>query len=284
MEVTRLASKSLSSHPQQLVENISTWDGIGVHNSDNIVIENNHVANNSGKAGIMVFNSSDNIIKDNHIVNNQSRGIGLSGNSNNNTIQSNTITGNPIGIEFLKDDPVYGTFTGGNTQIHFNNIYGNTEWGILNNVEIPVDARLNWWGDASGPSGSVADPETGTLAAGMGDRVSTNVRFDPWLIGSYADPVHQTRLYISKATTTEPIGFRFIGTEPGKEYDSGLVLAPIAWAKDGRVEIFYRGTDDYGHSILFTAFANSRLDFCIGLLVDRTTRTRYIIYDPFGVE
>ena len=35
-----------------------------------------------------------------------------------------------------------------------------------------VDARDNWWGDASGPSGA---------GPGSGDAVTTNVDFNPWL-------------------------------------------------------------------------------------------------------
>ncbi|GAB3020258.1 right-handed parallel beta-helix repeat-containing protein [Natronobiforma cellulositropha] len=44
-----------------------------------------------------------------------------------------------------------------------------------------LNATNNWWGDASGPSGGVEDPVTGTSADGSGDDVGENVLFDPWL-------------------------------------------------------------------------------------------------------
>ena len=44
--------------------------------------------------------------------------------------------------------------------------------GVQNLTGVPVDLTLNWWGDASGPSG---------FGPGSGDWVSANVTFDPWL-------------------------------------------------------------------------------------------------------
>lgn len=46
-------------------------------------------------------------------------------------------------------------------------------WGVNNTTpSTVVDARQNWWGDASGPSGS---------GSGTGSKVSTGVLFDQWL-------------------------------------------------------------------------------------------------------
>ncbi len=49
------------------------------------------------------------------------------------------------------------------------------------NLAQVFDARENWWGDTSGPSGRLADPVTGTVANGSGPTVTVNVLFDRWL-------------------------------------------------------------------------------------------------------
>ena len=63
-------------------------------------------------------------------------------------------------------------------QIHFNNIEGNTEFGIYN--ETPDDwtvyAEENYWGHETGPYHPEQNP------GGEGDGVSDGVIFDPWLL------------------------------------------------------------------------------------------------------
>ena len=54
---------------------------------------------------------------------------------------------------------------------HFNSITGNA-YGLWNETGASVDAALNWWGDASGPS---------DVGPGSGDAVSADVVFSPWL-------------------------------------------------------------------------------------------------------
>ncbi|MCK4580730.1 MAG: right-handed parallel beta-helix repeat-containing protein, partial [Dehalococcoidia bacterium] len=64
--------------------------------------------------------------------------------------------------------------------INFNNIYDNVHGIWAADVDADVDATLNWWGNASGPSGE---------GTGSGDAVSTNVIYSPWLgIGTDANP------------------------------------------------------------------------------------------------
>jgi len=96
--------------------------------------------------------------------------------SENVHVEGNTFTGNYHGI-YVFDTQT--TLTG--ITINFNKIVGNAECGVSNDGGETVDATNNWWGDASGPSGGVADPVTGRIAAGTGDAVSENARFDPWL-------------------------------------------------------------------------------------------------------
>jgi len=61
---------------------------------------------------------------------------------------------------------------------YYNNIIEN--WiGVDNqDPDDTFDATDNWWGDASGPY------HPGTNPSGLGDEVSDNVAYDPWLIAT----------------------------------------------------------------------------------------------------
>jgi hypothetical protein len=54
-----------------------------------------------------------------------------------------------------------------------NNISGNEIFGLYNGGSGTLNATCNWWGAASGPSGE---------GPGMGDAVSDNVDFEPWVV------------------------------------------------------------------------------------------------------
>ena len=63
------------------------------------------------------------------------------------------------------------------TAINWNNIVGNTEYGVENvNISATVNATHNWWGDPCGP---------GPVGPGRGDNVSDNVTYTPWLDAPY---------------------------------------------------------------------------------------------------
>ena len=81
-------------------------------------------------------------------------------------VERNTFTGNKYGIYVYYSD---------GSEAHYNNIYGNTEYGIYNEGAPAINAILNWWGDPSGPHNPTLNP------GGLGDKVSDNVDFDPWL-------------------------------------------------------------------------------------------------------
>ncbi len=57
-------------------------------------------------------------------------------------------------------------------QISSSSLVGNSDSGLLNNNSSQVDARNNWWGDATGPAG---------IGPGSGDAVLGDVLFTPWL-------------------------------------------------------------------------------------------------------
>jgi hypothetical protein len=72
--------------------------------------------------------------------------------------------------------------TGAQVKAEGNNILGNSQYGIFNIAGgAIIDARNNWWGQASGPAHS-SNP------GGTGDAVSDYVLFDPWLKWSACGP------------------------------------------------------------------------------------------------
>jgi hypothetical protein len=84
------------------------------------------------------------------------------------TITGNTLTGNTGGIGVGYDASDTSTVVA-----HYNNINGNTDYGIDTTAPV-VDALYNWWGDKTGPSHDLN-------LGGKGDAVSDNVDFSPWL-------------------------------------------------------------------------------------------------------
>ena len=99
-------------------------------------------------------------------------------------VHNNTITDNYQGIYIFRGEAggAYGgpyAIPGGS--IYENLISGNTQYGI--SVQSATTGGLlnavnNWWGSKSGPYNAALN-NTGT-----GDKVSDNVNFNPWLIGS----------------------------------------------------------------------------------------------------
>ena len=71
-------------------------------------------------------------------------------------------------------------------------IYNNHREGLNNDNSAQVDARNNWWGDASGPNGD---------GPGSGDEVSGNVLYDPWLTAPPANCENET-----SPTSTPTVG------------------------------------------------------------------------------
>jgi nitrous oxidase accessory protein NosD len=87
--------------------------------------------------------------------------------SENVTVESNTFTGNNLGIYVFKTQTKLTGIT-----VNFNNIAGNSRYGVWNEGGQTLNATKNWWGDASGPRG---------VGRGHGDAISTKVLYSPWL-------------------------------------------------------------------------------------------------------
>ena len=100
-----------------------------------------------------------------------------------NDIYSNSISGTHFAggaRPFITDNMIHDnengcSWTTGSTPTAFdhNDIFYNNVYGVINNATwVTVDARYNWWGHSSGPSGA---------GWGWGDAVSDSVLFSPFL-------------------------------------------------------------------------------------------------------
>ena len=86
------------------------------------------------------------------------------------TVRYNNLTKNNVGFKQIGFEGDYSPIT-----LHHNNIYDNHDYGALVDTTYGtaiLDARFNWWGDASGPSG---------MGPGAGDAISDYVTYSPWL-------------------------------------------------------------------------------------------------------
>jgi hypothetical protein len=147
-----------------------------VKDSVNINIEgiNFNGAGVSGKAvvvGIAYVDSTGRIMGltvENVIGNSSGVGVAITGYVSTSAVE---MTGDTI-----SNNSNVGIFVINSTlEAHFNNIVGNTNLGAYNYGGGTVNATKNWWGYASGPYHPIANP------GGMGNAVSNNVDFAPWL-------------------------------------------------------------------------------------------------------
>ena len=163
----------------------------GEHNATiNNILENSTISNCWN--GFVVFGpgADGNTIR-NNIVEENSNGAWIEYETKNTVVQGNDIINNillGIGIDEQYWNPSV------NILINYNNIYGNG-FGIKADYQVlttPVNATHNWWDDASGPEDTTgtnevppctADPTTEINADGIGDEVSDNVDYCPWLVG-----------------------------------------------------------------------------------------------------
>jgi len=182
-------------------------------------------------------------------------------------VEGNTFTGNSLGI-YVFDTQT--TLTG--ITVNFNNIDGNSRYGVWNQGGETLDATKNWWGDAGGPSGR---------GPGDGDAISTKVLYSPWLGAELG-----TEPMTWGVDTTSSIQDAIDGADPGDtiivtegEYEENLnidkslnlhsaggievttITGSVSIELDA--EIVFLGGDDVG----FTVDADDG-DFAISLSID----------------
>jgi hypothetical protein len=113
------------------------------------------------------------------------------------TIQQNKLIDNGIfGLSTRAADP-------GRIDFRYNDIIGNTYWGVKNWDDDVLIAKENYWGDPGGPSEGPApivqciecrchEEDQRSDALGYGDAVSHLVHYNPWLYVSAAAVFHDT--------------------------------------------------------------------------------------------
>ena len=167
------------------------WTGtaILVVAGDNITVRDNYVHNAELGIGVAGYGSwggpaVGTLIANNTVIDSE-YGIDIQLDSQDTVITGNAVENNNYGI---RETACWGDVPSG-TQVHFNNIAGNENYGVsvvsedgTDITEHSLDATNNWWGDASGPRGGALDPCENVIAAGTGDGVSSNVCFYPWLL------------------------------------------------------------------------------------------------------
>ena len=174
------------------LDSTGDWDYASIHvneYSDNVIVDGNDISD--GINGIQVWGDSctvtNNTVTDMGLTYEDSKTIGADTYWNSGIIiggmpgidvsptgtvvQGNILTGNVVGLF------VYHA----SNEAHFNNIEGNTNYGVYNEDTNVFDATRNWWGHASGPSGEYGRVNKQGKVIGKGDAVSDNVNWDPWL-------------------------------------------------------------------------------------------------------
>ncbi len=167
-----------------------TGSGILVAGSSNVVISNNYA--HDCESGIVIVGYAEyrdapainNLIEDN-LVEDSGTGISVQMYSIGTIIRYNNVLNNNGGIAVMAIDYSWEHSTPSCTEIHFNNIVGNVNYGVKSGLwgsdtgEVlaeEINATYNWWGHATG-----ADHISNPHGTGQGgDAVTDNVGFIPW--------------------------------------------------------------------------------------------------------
>ena len=145
--------------------------GIGLTgvNPPTVVSQNTIELNHASLGGGLLCYYADITINHNMVANNTaSHAAGIGCWHSSPTIDSCNVLNN-IG------DGIYCD-SASTPMINWNNICGNTPYGVCNEwTSVTVNAENNWWDHSTGPYHSTGNP------TGQGDSVGDYVDFDPWL-------------------------------------------------------------------------------------------------------
>lgn len=222
--VTHAANNGLlavDAHRNRLEGNVFSSNGHAgmlLSGSSANVLRDNVLEDNGFQGVKLQSGSSDNLVADNRIAGN-AWGLQLGGAAAPETTEGNLVTGNEIvgngeedhheGVlvvcvrdNLVRDNRISanerGLYVHGcvtdeagdlDITVRGNVIEDNREEGMVAHGQNLVDARSNWWGHETGPSGGVEDCQTGAPADGQGQAIDASayrgaeptVCFDPWL-------------------------------------------------------------------------------------------------------
>ncbi|MDA3833377.1 MAG: right-handed parallel beta-helix repeat-containing protein, partial [Spirochaetales bacterium] len=158
----------------------------------------------------------------------------------------------------------YGT---SNPPIHYNDICGNTEYGIYNmDSVVTIDAINNWWGDNSGPCNTSSGPPDYN-PDGLGDRVNDYVTYRPWT-GMPVEHITFERWYGG--------GEDDCGNSVQQTKDGGYIVAGYTNSYGAGDRDFYLiKTNSYGDTLWTKTYGGGNSDY--GSSVQQTSDGGYII-------
>ncbi len=118
--------------------------------------------------GVAFYQAHRNSLRHGSFLDNREAGIHFAY-STGNEILNSTISENGIGIKLGSYD--------NSVSAHYNQIFENRDYGVRVQVGYDnfINASHNWWGDESGPRHETENP------GGLGDNVSDDAEFRPWL-------------------------------------------------------------------------------------------------------
>jgi len=172
-------------------------------------------------------------------------------------IYENEITGSPNGIRI--PDHASGVTNLSNVHINVNNIQGNTNYGITNDVSVVVDATYNWWGSINGPTHAGNTFNVGD----QGDAVSDYVDYAPWLDKAWPDGID-----FAPITLDEPPG-KFSSIQAAINAATGTTITCAAGTFTENVDIDKRITlqgagsgDDPASNTIIIPVSGNGIDIC----------------------
>jgi parallel beta-helix repeat protein len=166
--------------------------------------------------------------------------------SSNVVIEENDLHDNYIGIDVVANLLCH---------THYNDIYNNRIYGVRSGSDslgnnVTLDARFNWWGDASGPTHS-------SNIGGVGDAVSDYGDYSPWFGAAvdttprtyHVNPTGTIQDAIDDASPGDTINVH-AGTYAGAVVDKDVAISGVS----GGVSIITSGVPYKVGSTLYTAF------------------------------
>jgi hypothetical protein len=158
--------------------NTSSGDGtlIALFKTDGAQITGNTIVGDGASSAIFIGGGDINVSVTGNKVSSAGRAVRVNniiGSANSSvTITGNTLKNNTDGVS------VAANSENGTVTAHRNSLTGNTGFGISNDLASGIttlDGACNWWGAANGP---------GPVGSGSGDKVTTGVTFQPWLVSA----------------------------------------------------------------------------------------------------
>ncbi len=183
-----------------LVESADYWGTLTIQGASNAVFEYCNFQNGGkGNSSLLSKKGSGSfVLKNSTFANTTGTGLSFEENSGISSVSNCVFNGNGTGIK-VKSSTVSPIFRNCN-------ITGNISYGLNSSASAQVDARINWWGDVSGPYHSLNNP------TGKGDKIVGNVLFSPWKTSTENTATLTITVTPEGCGTTDPSGELVVAT------------------------------------------------------------------------